>query len=174
VSLLLILALALGLGVVWRLVRFAVRVGLLFALIAVIAVYATRSSHSHSATSPPAGARARVAHVADGDTLTALTSHGPVRVRLLGIDAPELTSTRFGYPTCDGRAPRATSERLLRPARECSSSPTRRQGPHTTASTGCWRTWTARTAISARRSCTPARRSSTATTLGASRGWLSI
>lgn len=103
-SLLLILALALGLGVVWRLVRFAMRVGLLFALIAVIAVYANRSFHSHSATSPPAGTRARVEHVADGDTLTALTPHGPVRVRLLGIDATELTSSRFGYPTCGGRA----------------------------------------------------------------------
>lgn len=99
----LILALALGLGIVWRLVRLAVRLGLLLAL---IAVYGARSSHSHSTTAPPSSASARVARVADGDTLTAITARAPVRVRLLGIDAPELTDTRFGYPTCGGRAGR--------------------------------------------------------------------
>ena len=51
-------------------------------------------------TAPPSSASTRVAHVADGDTVTAITGRGPVRVRLLGIDAPELTDTRFGYPTC--------------------------------------------------------------------------
>jgi endonuclease YncB( thermonuclease family) len=122
VSLFLILALALGLGIVWRLVRLAVRIALLFALIAVIAVYGARASHSRSTTPPPSGTRARAAHVADGDTLTALTARGPMRVRLLGIDAPELTGTRFGHPTCGGRsaaihlralAPPGTSVRLV-------------------------------------------------------------
>ena len=63
-----------------------------------------------------------MAHVADGDTLTALTARGPMRVRLLGIDAPRLTGTRFGHPTCRGRsaagdlralAPPGTSVRLV-------------------------------------------------------------
>lgn len=45
-----------------------------------------------------------MAHLADGDTLTAITARGPVRLRLLRIDAPELTDTRFGYPTCGGHA----------------------------------------------------------------------
>ena len=100
----LILALALGPGIAWRLVRLGVRLGLLLALIALVVVYAARASHSRSTTSPPSLTSARVAHLADGDTLTAITAHGPVRVRLLGIDAPELTGTRFGHPTCGGRA----------------------------------------------------------------------
>jgi len=106
VSLPLFLALALGLAVMWRLARLAVRLGLLLMLIALIAVYGARSSHPQSSpsTAPPVGTSARVAHVADGDTLTAITARGPVGVRLLGIDAPELTSIRFGYPTCGGRA----------------------------------------------------------------------
>jgi micrococcal nuclease len=106
VSLWLIPAVALGLAVMWRLARLVVRLGLLLVLIALIAVYGARSSHSQSPpnTVPPAPTSGRVAHVADGDTLTAITARGPVRVRLLGIDAPELTSTRFGYPTCGGRA----------------------------------------------------------------------
>jgi endonuclease YncB( thermonuclease family) len=105
VSLPLILTLALGLAVMWRLARLAVRLGLLLLLVALIAVDGAWSSHSQSPpTAPPAGTSARVAHVADGDTLTAITAGGPVRVRLLGIDAPELSSTRFRYPTCGGRA----------------------------------------------------------------------
>ena len=170
-SLFLILALALGLGIVWRLVRLAVRIALLFALIALIAVYGARSSHSRSTTSPPSGTSARVAHVADGDTLTALTARGPMRVRLLGIDAPELTGTRFGHPTCGGRSAAIHLRALAPPGTSVRLVTDQASGDTYDAYHRCSRTSTVRTGTSARHSSPPARRSSTATAADASHAW---
>ena len=60
----------------------------------------------------------RVTQVIDGDTLHVTTDAGDrERVRLIGIDAPELSTTRTGYAECGGeeafaelenRAPRGT------------------------------------------------------------------
>ncbi|MFT4036312.1 MAG: thermonuclease family protein [Patulibacter sp.] len=48
-----------------------------------------------------------VTRIADGDTLTLRTPAGTSeRVRLLGIDAPELSTTRTGYEQCGGRQAR--------------------------------------------------------------------
>ncbi|MBO9532859.1 MAG: thermonuclease family protein [Solirubrobacteraceae bacterium] len=53
-----------------------------------------------------------VDHIADGDTLTVRTSAGRTeRVRLIGIDAPELSTTRTGYAECGGQEARDELER---------------------------------------------------------------
>jgi endonuclease YncB( thermonuclease family) len=52
----------------------------------------------------------RVLQVADGDTLTVHISSGALRVRLLGIDAPESSTLRLGHAECGG----ADSARHLR------------------------------------------------------------
>ena len=43
---------------------------------------------------------ARVLRVIDGDTLLVRRSGRPERVRLLGVDTPEASSTRYGHPEC--------------------------------------------------------------------------
>jgi micrococcal nuclease len=52
----------------------------------------------------------RVVRVADGDTLTVRSGGEDVSVRLLGIDAPESSTTRLGRTDCGGDA----AERSLR------------------------------------------------------------
>jgi endonuclease YncB( thermonuclease family) len=101
------------LAVVWRLVRIAVRLILLALMVGAVPWYAgehTRADHAHD---PPAAQSGRVVRVADGDTLTVLTAHGRERVRLLGIDAPEASSTRLGRPDCGGRAATTGLRRLV-------------------------------------------------------------
>jgi endonuclease YncB( thermonuclease family) len=61
-----------------------------------------------------AGDEGRVVRVADGDTLTVRTGDESVQVRLLGIDAPESSTTRFGRTDCGGDA----AERSLRAVAE--------------------------------------------------------
>jgi micrococcal nuclease len=49
--------------------------------------------------------RVRITEVVDGDTLHVVTGAGQrERVRLIGIDAPERSTTRTGYPECGGQA----------------------------------------------------------------------
>lgn len=55
--------------------------------------------------------RGPVVSVADGDTLTVLAGGRRVRVRLLGIDAPESSSLRYGRPQCGGAAAKAALSR---------------------------------------------------------------
>ena len=61
-SLIAILALALALGAVWRLLRFTVRIVLLVALIALIASYSTRGTSHHAPRAPGQTVPARPAH----------------------------------------------------------------------------------------------------------------
>jgi endonuclease YncB( thermonuclease family) len=107
--------------VVWRLVRIAVRLILLALVAGAVLWYAGAHTRADRAHDQPAAQSGRVVRVVDGDTLTVLTAHGRERVRLLGIDAPEASSTRLGRPDCGGRAattvlrcrvPRGTRVRL--------------------------------------------------------------
>ena len=115
-SLIAIIVLFVVLAVVWRLVRLAVRLVLLFATLAAVVIYACAHSASDSTNDLPAAQNGRVARVADGDTLTVLSGHDRVRVRMLGIDAPESSSTRYGRPDCGGQAAKASLRRLARRA----------------------------------------------------------
>jgi micrococcal nuclease len=56
------------------------------------------------AVGPGESIPARVTKVVDGDTIHArpLTGGRDLKVRLLGIDAPEASSTRYGRPSCGG------------------------------------------------------------------------
>jgi len=57
VTLAAILMLIVTVGVLWRLVRLAIRVALLLALLVLIAVYSARPTHdAHSRTHPPSQA----------------------------------------------------------------------------------------------------------------------
>ena len=57
--------------------------------------------------------RGTVTRVVDGDTIRVrLADGGEERVRLLGIDAPEVSTTRTGRPECGGRQARAAAQRL--------------------------------------------------------------
>jgi endonuclease YncB( thermonuclease family) len=98
------------LAVAWRLVKLAIRLILLAVFAGAVLWYAT--THSGASTGSAPAQTARLAHVADGDTLTVITDHGRERVRLLGIDAPEASSTRFGHPDCAGRAATRSLRRL--------------------------------------------------------------
>lgn len=69
------------------------------------------ASEPRSLTSPASdgsdqratGTPARVAAIIDGDTMHARLASGKVeRVRLIGIDAPEASTTRTGYAQCGG------------------------------------------------------------------------
>ena len=51
-----------------------------------------------------ARADAELDHVVDGDTIVVRLAGREERVRMLGIDAPEASDTRFGRPECGGRA----------------------------------------------------------------------
>ncbi len=68
------------------------------------------------ATSSPSarpGTPAEVIDVVDGDTIHARLRSGRVeRVRLIGIDAPERSTTRTGYPQCGGEEATEALERL--------------------------------------------------------------
>jgi micrococcal nuclease len=64
----------------------------------------------------PATQSARVLRVIDGDTLLVYRSGETERVRLVGIDAPETSSTRYGYPECGGRAASAATRNWVRQA----------------------------------------------------------
>ena len=99
--------------VVWRLVRIAVRLILLALIVGAVLWYAGEHTRADRALDPPAAHTGRVVRVVDGDTLTVLTAHGRERVRLLGIDAPEASSTRLGRPDCGGRAATTKLRRLL-------------------------------------------------------------
>ena len=91
--------------------RGLVVVGVLFALAGCSPV----SASSAGTTSPPAPGRAftaRVDRVVDGDTFVAVRRGELVRVRLIGVDAPE--SVRPGFPVeCWGREASAVLTRLL-------------------------------------------------------------
>ena len=101
------------LAVVWRLVRIAVRLILLTLIVGAVLWYAGEHTRADRAHDPPAAQSAFVVRVADGDTLTVLTSRGHERVRVLGIDAPESSSTRYGRPDCVGRAATTELRRLV-------------------------------------------------------------
>lgn len=58
----------------------------------------------------------RVVRVVDGDTVRVRSAGGQQTVRVLGIDAPEFSSTRYGTPDCGGKQAKTALERLL-PAR---------------------------------------------------------
>lgn len=61
----------------------------------------------------PGRIHGRVVRVADGDTITVRTRAGErVKVRLLGIDAPESTTLRRGHAECGGRQAKALMQRL--------------------------------------------------------------
>ena len=101
-------------AVVWRLAEIAVRLALLALAVGAVLWYA--GEHHGSNRRNPAGAqRGRVVKVADGDTMTILTGGRRERVRILGIDAPESTSTREGRPDCGGQAASAQLHRLAGP-----------------------------------------------------------
>lgn len=61
----------------------------------------------------PGRTHARVVRVADGDTITVRREVGEkVKVRLLGIDAPESTTLRRGHAECGGQEAKALMQRL--------------------------------------------------------------
>ena len=101
------------LAVVWRLVRIAVRLILLALIVGAVLWYAGEHTRADRAKDPPAAQSGRVVRVTDGDTVTVRTVRGRERVRLLGIDAPEASSTRLGRPDCGGRAASTALRRLL-------------------------------------------------------------
>jgi micrococcal nuclease len=58
---------------------------------------------------------ARVDHVVDGDTVDVRVDGRFERVRTVGIDAPESSSTRFGRPDACGAQAKAYAQTLARP-----------------------------------------------------------
>jgi endonuclease YncB( thermonuclease family) len=82
-------------------------------LIGAGAWYATHDDSDTPADAPTRGAQMR--HVADGDTLVVSTPSGRERVRLLGIDAPEASSTRLGRSDCGRHAATVSLRRLVHP-----------------------------------------------------------
>jgi endonuclease YncB( thermonuclease family) len=102
------------LAVVWRLVRIVVRLVLLALVVGAVLWYAGEHTRVDRAHDAPIAQSGLVVRVADGDTLTVLTAKGRVRVRLLGIDAPESSSTRLGRPDCGGQEATASLRRLAR------------------------------------------------------------
>lgn len=63
-------------------------------------------------TGDPRRLHGRIVRVADGDTITAVVGTRRVKVRLLGIDAPESSTLRRGYAECGGGASKQAMERL--------------------------------------------------------------
>lgn len=71
------------------------------------------STPAREAPSPPAADGAGVVErVVDGDTLVARVGGARVRVRLLGVDAPE-SSAGYSAPECFGREATQAARRLL-------------------------------------------------------------
>ena len=60
---------------------------------------------------------ATVLRVVDGDTLLVRRSGEAERLRLLGVDAPEASSTRYGRPECGGRRARRAARAWVARAR---------------------------------------------------------
>jgi len=56
---------------------------------------------------------ARVLRVIDGDTLLVARSGRPERVRLLGVDTPEASSTRYGHPECGANLATSATRRWV-------------------------------------------------------------
>jgi endonuclease YncB( thermonuclease family) len=72
-----------------------------------------RSDSAPSGSTQSGAVLGTVDHVTDGDTLTVRNAAGrQERVRLIGIDAPELSTTRTGYAECGGSQARAELLRL--------------------------------------------------------------
>ncbi len=120
---------AVVLGVVWRVVRAVIRLALLAAIVAAGAWYV----HQHAATShatdlPRPGTTGRVVWAIDGDTLDVVVGHRSERVRLLGVDAPESSSTRFGRPDCGGRLASENLRQLARVGAQVSLTTDPRSG----------------------------------------------
>jgi len=67
----------------------------------------------------------RVVSVHDGDTITVLTDGRQVKVRLHGIDAPELGQA-YGQAAKRRRPPETASEATLLGCRFCGGEPTKR------------------------------------------------
>jgi endonuclease YncB( thermonuclease family) len=108
-TILAILAAIVAFGV---LVRFALAAAVAAAAVLVI---------SHLGDDPPRagsphGQDGRVIRVADGDTVTVRVGQRDLRVRLLGIDAPEATTLRFGRAECGGLAASRHLQRLAMPS----------------------------------------------------------
>jgi endonuclease YncB( thermonuclease family) len=114
-TLIVIAALVVALAVVWRLVRVAVRLALLAAVIGMALWYAGEHIDTGSTHGTPSTQTGRVERVTDGDTLIVSTPAGRERVRLLGIDAPEASRTRLGRPDCGGQAAARSLRHLARP-----------------------------------------------------------
>jgi endonuclease YncB( thermonuclease family) len=55
----------------------------------------------------------RVVRVIDGDTIRVRDARARHTIRLIGIDAPEASSTRFGSPDCGGKSATSELKRLL-------------------------------------------------------------
>lgn len=56
----------------------------------------------------------KLVRVVDGDTIKVRTSRGSQNIRLIGVDAPENSSTRYGRPDCGGPQATAYLRKLLR------------------------------------------------------------
>lgn len=68
-----------------------------------VLVFVLAGGPSASAAPPPlTEGPYRVTEVVDGDTVKVRIAKAVVSVRLIGIDAPEASSTRYGYPECFG------------------------------------------------------------------------
>jgi endonuclease YncB( thermonuclease family) len=111
-TLIAVLALLALFAVAWRLERSVARAALLTLALGASPWCAGACDYR---ADEPAAHTGWVARVSDGDTLTVLSGRGRERVRLLGIDAPEATSTRLGRPDCGGAAATASLRRLVRP-----------------------------------------------------------
>jgi micrococcal nuclease len=74
------------------------------AAIAVLAAVALTGCSAGAKDEGAGRAAAQVDHVVDGDTIVVRLGGREERVRMVGIDAPEASDTRFGAPECGGRA----------------------------------------------------------------------
>jgi endonuclease YncB( thermonuclease family) len=98
------------------LVRVAIRFVLAAALAAVGVLVINHLGDDPPRTGSAQGQNGRVIRVADGDTVTVRVGRRDLHVRLLGIDAPEATTLRFGRADCGGQAASRHLRRLAIPA----------------------------------------------------------
>ena len=94
------------------------RVGTRAAIAVLAAAVLAGCSTGGGDTAADRAAAARVDHVVDGDTIVVRLGGREERVRMLGLDAPEASDTRFGRPECGGREAAAYLRGRLAPGED--------------------------------------------------------